>query len=43
MAILSVKENVEINLPGFLYEEFENEKYGRTYLEEIDRKLFLKY
>lgn len=43
MALLSIKISVEHNLPDFLYNELENGKYGRDYLQKIDRDLKLKF
>jgi ADP-ribosyl-[dinitrogen reductase] hydrolase len=43
MAILSQKENCEKALPDFLYEDLENEKYGKDFLIDLDRKLAEKF
>ncbi|KFF04766.1 ADP-ribosylglycohydrolase family protein [Flavobacterium reichenbachii] len=43
MAILSQKENCEKVLPDFLYEDLENEKYGKDFLIDLDHKLADKF
>lgn len=35
----SLSKEVEQNLPKVLYDDLENGKYGRTYIEELDRRL----
>lgn len=43
MALLSVKNSSIHNLPIFLFDELENGKYGRDYLQKIDEDLKLKF
>jgi ADP-ribosyl-[dinitrogen reductase] hydrolase len=43
MAILSVKEQVDRNLPQFLFDDLENGEFGKDYLMDIDTKLKLKF
>lgn len=42
LAIGSQMENVEKDLPTFLFEELENGKFGRDYLEKISKQLLQK-
>jgi len=39
LAIGSMDENIENNLPKWLYEELENEKFGRDFIIDLDRSL----
>lgn len=39
MAIGSVCEEIENDLPVFLFQQLENEKYGRDFLLDLDKKL----
>jgi len=43
MAILSQKENCEKVLPDFLYEDLENDQYGKDFLIGLDLKLADKF
>jgi len=43
MAILSVKPDIENDLPRFLFDQLENEKYGKDYLIDLDSKLKMKF
>jgi ADP-ribosyl-[dinitrogen reductase] hydrolase len=43
MAILSQKKSCLYDLPDFLFEELENEKYGKQYLIELDKKIEAKF
>lgn len=43
MAILSQKQNCYKVLPSFLYEELENDKFGKDFLMTLDQKLSAKF
>jgi ADP-ribosylglycohydrolase len=43
MAILSQKQNCEKTLPSFLYEELENDKFGKDFLIQLDTALSNKF
>lgn len=40
MALLSLKQGTEQNLPAFLYDGLETGVYGRDYLKRLDEKLY---
>ncbi len=39
LAIGSLSQEVEQNLPEFLYRDIENDTYGRDYIEQLDKEL----
>lgn len=43
MAILSHKQNCDKILPSFLYEELENDKFGKDFLTKLDLELLNKF
>jgi ADP-ribosyl-[dinitrogen reductase] hydrolase len=43
LAILSQKKNCDYTLPKFLFNELENEAFGRDFLIQLDNKLELKF
>lgn len=40
LAIGKMNKNVENNLPSFLYDELENDNFGRDYIKKIDKELY---
>jgi ADP-ribosyl-[dinitrogen reductase] hydrolase len=43
MGLASLSSEISNDLPKFLYDNLRNDKYGKSYLEELDNKLFSKF